>query len=408
MKKITYILPLVILLTACSNTPKQAPIEITKEYLASNAHKKQYTSLKNNDLNLWWQTWKDPALLEILRELNNFNDSNQKALQTLKTLQKKYHINTSSSKWLEFSSQNPKEYKPILQDKFWYETRTLLSTITAKMYVDYTICNMEKDYYNFYKNALKDIQLSTYEDIKENAKTELSDIENQMKKLSKQCDNLEKAIIYATGYFPKNFEQTIKKSEVQRLIYQNSPVFDFPKSIEANKLMGRADIALAIQNFDLLWLKNTGNLEPISIEGIISPFSSGKVLSDNVFAIGGIAVHFPNNLRIVEVENSQIMEFRKDILEKIQSSAFEISNHIHKSSILTNNSNNAKYKEQRTLDYIESIKGKGKDDKEFLQERIQLSKDTLYFYEQQRHKILSWLDLYMITGVGFNDDIFNQ
>lgn len=408
MKKITYILPLVILLTACSNTPKQAPIEITKEYLASNAHKKQYTSLKNNDLNLWWQTWKDPALLEILRELNNFNDSNQKALQTLKTLQKKYHINTSSSKWLEFSSQNPKEYKPILQDKFWYETRTLLSTITAKMYVDYTICNMEKDYYSFYNNALKDIQLSTYEDIKENAKTELSDIENQMKKLSKQCDNLEKAIIYATGYFPKNFEQTIKKSEVQRLIYQNSPVFDFPKSIEANKLMGRADIALAIQNFDLLWLKNTGNLEPISIEGIISPFSSGKVLSDNVFAIGGIAVHFPNNLRIVEVENSQIMESRKDILEKIQSSAFEISNHIHKSSILTNNSNNAKYKEQRTLDYIESIRGKGKDDKEFLQERIQLSKDTLYFYEQQRHKILSWLDLYMITGVGFNDDIFNQ
>lgn len=404
MRKINYILPLVIFLTACSNTPKQAPIEITKEYLASKAHKKQYTNLKNNDLNLWWQTWKDPALLEILRELNNFNDNNQKALQTLKTLQKKYHIDTSSSKWLEYSSQNPKDYKPILQDNFWYETRTLLSTVTTKMYVDYIICRMEKDYYQFYKTALQDIQNSNHEDIKENINVELNNIQTSLKDIDKKCNNLEKALIYATGYFPKNFEKTIKKSEAQRLIYQNSPVFDFPKSIEANKLMGRADIALAIQNFDSLWLKTTGNLDPISIEGLISPFSSGKVLSDNIFAVGGIAVHFPTELRKKEAETPQIIEKRKNILEKIQSAALEISNHIHKSSILTNNSNNAKYKEQRTLEYIESIKGKGKEDKEFLQERVQLSKDTIYFYEQQRNKIFAWLDLYMITGVGFNDN----
>lgn len=402
MKKINYLLPLVIFLTACSSSVKQqAPIEITNEYLASNTHKRQYTTLKNNDLNLWWQRWKDPAVLELLKESQSIHDTNDKVNNTFKTLQRRYNFVLNNPQWLADAGVNYKDYKLIQQDKFWYDSRTLLATITAKIYVDNIFCQLDHDNQKFYIKALNDVKKSNIDNLKTNIDSDIKQAKNHLETVEEKCKDLQKALTSVTGLFPRLLENIMDKSTAKVSLYQNSPLFDFPSVISAKTLMGRADVALAIQKFDIEWAKVHGSLEPISLEGIISPFSSGQVLSDNVFAIGGIAVHFPPSLRAVEVDNSHILELRKDILNKIQSAAIEISEQLEKGVKTRDIALNTKYKEQRTLEYLESIKGKGLEDEEFLKERLTMSKDLQNFLNAQQNRMNTWFELYLLTGIGF-------
>lgn len=400
--KILYLLPLVILTTACSTSLKQA-VPVTKESKQESSYIHEYTRIKNTDINLWWQRWNDPSLLVLLKESSLNNENSAQANKTIQYMKDKFKLQVPNPAWLEKAISKPSDYKILYQDKYWYDARTVLTTLLAKTYVHLNICEMNKKSLIKLEETLLQIKEQPVSPtIPNNLDAQITETKERLKNKTNECNDINKALLYISNAFPKDYKSIIERSKVQSLIYNNSSAFSFPDEIEANKLRGRADVSLALYQFDMKWKGLTKSFDPITIKGTLNPQSLSKPQGDNVFAIGSIAIHFPITLIEKEAENPDLHEARNHVLKTIQSAALDVYESLSEGISYSEKVRESLQLEKRLLYALKDEKD-NLSDIDFLLLFSQYIQSAIQYFNTQEKSIDLWFNLYLTLGIGFLD-----
>lgn len=283
---------IVILLSACSSSPKVAKVDSPQVSLSKDLTKnyKSYAEKKENNLNTTWQKFNEPLLMQLIKkgQDNHFTSS-----QAKKTLSKYYKSNPQyQSLWEnELFSTNIKD-----THTYWYDLRTVLSAEITRIYFQYYFNRAQLSLLtdNSFVSAEKEEKIKTLnEDIKKNISSLEMLLNINTKELSKMLEN--------------NFQSIAQK------IMENQIEFSIAE-VSSDSFSNRPDIFKAISIFksDLFKLSQNKAFPIISLNGSISPENNNIK----------IEIKYKDN-NGVEFQHEEFNKLKEEFIDKIEKSSQE-------------------------------------------------------------------------------------